>query len=171
MYSHLLPLAAAAHSTQRYEVPEALRQAIQRHNCPPTLLSWGITCLKTQFIQNKSSFLLLRMLYLQKWPVFWKSVWLEIHSRNDLQRLTRKVGFLFWQSPVYFFPYHLCCFFHYENRERGIDRVKQGHLFLFHICNQGLSILPYVLVRPVLLFRSPSFCCLFQMHCFPRPPL
>lgn len=54
--------------------------------------------------------------------------------------------------------------------KRG-EGYRQGQLFWFHICNQGLSILPYVLVILVLLFRSPSFCCLFQMYCFPRPPL
>lgn len=98
MCSHLLPLITVTHSTQRHEILEALGQAAQRHNCPPTLPSWGTTCLKTlQFVPNKPFFLLLRMLCLpsEMASLLKKHLTSEIHSRNDLQRLTRKVGFSF----------------------------------------------------------------------------
>lgn len=110
------------------------------------------------------------MFYLQETDTLQRKQQTFRDTQKQPAQLTCKVGFYFWQSQVYFFPHHLCSFLHYENGESGIARVRQGHL-LFQICSQALSILPSVPVLLVWCFRSPSFCCLFQTRCFPRPSL
>lgn len=94
----------------------------------------------------------------QKWP-------LEVHTQGRFFCVAFSI-YSFFHILVLPFPY-LSVASCIREMERRHWAGKVGIAFRFHIYNQGLSILPYILVLPVLLFRSPSFCCLFQTHCSP----